>query len=143
MLKRLLSVLLTAIVLLTTLTACSFDFLKKDKEKKEEKATTTKAAVTTTTTTVDGGIGDTTTTTVDGGFDTTTTTTTTASTTVGVLLTFHTVDLIKGQQLAVQLLLSLGCATPFDILPAVWITSFSSAGLGLLAAVLLGRVWKT
>jgi len=38
--------------------------------------------------------------------------------------------------------LSLGCSTPFDILPAVWITSFCSAGLGLLAAAGLGRVWK-
>ena len=36
MLKRLLSVLLTAMVLLTTLTACSFDFLKKDKGNKKE-----------------------------------------------------------------------------------------------------------
>jgi spore maturation protein A len=38
---------------------------------------------------------------------------------------------------------SLGCATPFDILPAVWITSICSAGLGLLAAFLLGRLWKS
>lgn len=37
---------------------------------------------------------------------------------------------------------SLGCTTPLDILPAVWITSFSSAGLGLLAAWLLGRVCR-
>ena len=37
---------------------------------------------------------------------------------------------------------SLGCATPFDILPAVWITSLSSAGLGILAAWGLGKVWK-
>ena len=36
---------------------------------------------------------------------------------------------------------SLGCATPFDILPAVWITSLCSAGLGLTAAFLLGKVW--
>jgi spore maturation protein A len=35
-----------------------------------------------------------------------------------------------------------GCATPFDILPAVWITSFCSAGLGVTAAWLLGKVWK-
>lgn len=34
----------------------------------------------------------------------------------------------------------LGCATPFDILPAVWITSLCSAGLGLTAAWLLGKV---
>ena len=37
---------------------------------------------------------------------------------------------------------SLGCSTPFDILPAVWVTSICSTGLGLLAAFLLGRVWK-
>ena len=37
---------------------------------------------------------------------------------------------------------NLGCDTPFDILPAVWVTSICSAGLGLLAAFLLGRVWK-
>ncbi len=37
---------------------------------------------------------------------------------------------------------TLGCATPFDILPAVWITSLCSAGLGVTAAWLLGKVWK-
>ena len=37
----------------------------------------------------------------------------------------------------------LGCATPFDILPAVWITSLCSAGLGVTAAWVLGKVWKT
>lgn len=37
---------------------------------------------------------------------------------------------------------SLGCSTPFDILPQVWITSFCSAGLGLCAAWILGKVWK-
>ena len=36
---------------------------------------------------------------------------------------------------------SLGCVTPFDILPAVWVTSVCSAGLGVLAACLLGRIW--
>ena len=36
---------------------------------------------------------------------------------------------------------SLGCETPFDILPAVWITSFVSAVLGVTAAWLLGKVW--
>lgn len=35
-----------------------------------------------------------------------------------------------------------GCATPFDILPAVWLTSFASAALGLTMAWGLGRVWK-
>ncbi len=37
---------------------------------------------------------------------------------------------------------ALGSSTPFDILPAVWITSICSAGMGLLAAWLLGKVWR-
>lgn len=37
---------------------------------------------------------------------------------------------------------SLGCLSPFDILPAVWITSLCSAGSGLLAAWILGKIWK-
>ena len=36
---------------------------------------------------------------------------------------------------------SLGCATPFDILPAVWVTSLCSAGLGVCAAWRLGKLW--
>ena len=37
---------------------------------------------------------------------------------------------------------SMGCATPFDILPAVWVTSICSAGLGVASAFLLGKVWR-
>ena len=37
---------------------------------------------------------------------------------------------------------ALGCATPFDILPAVWVTSLCSAGLGVTAAWVLGKVWR-
>ena len=37
---------------------------------------------------------------------------------------------------------SLGCGSPFDILPAVWITSLCSAGLGLAAAWVLGRMCR-
>lgn len=37
---------------------------------------------------------------------------------------------------------ALGCQTPFDILPAVWVSSLCSASLGVLAAWCLGRVWK-
>lgn len=36
---------------------------------------------------------------------------------------------------------SLGCETPFDILGPVWVTSLASAGLGLLAAWGLGKLW--
>ena len=36
---------------------------------------------------------------------------------------------------------SAGCATPFDILPCVWVSSVLSVTAGLLAAKVLGRVW--
>lgn len=38
---------------------------------------------------------------------------------------------------------SLGCMTPFDILPAVWVTSLCSAGLGVAAAWIMGKLWKS
>ena len=57
-----------------------------------------------------------------------------------IVLNTASIQLIPANVAAVRL--SLGCASPFDILPAVWVTSFSSAGLGLLAAVVLGRVCK-
>lgn len=34
-----------------------------------------------------------------------------------------------------------GCASPFDTLPAVWLSSALALGAGLAAAKLLGRVW--
>ena len=37
---------------------------------------------------------------------------------------------------------SLGCATPFDILPAVWLASAISVGVGVLAAKFFSRVWR-
>ena len=38
---------------------------------------------------------------------------------------------------------NLGCSTPFDILPAVWITSLCSAGLGVTAAWVMGKLWRS
>ena len=35
-----------------------------------------------------------------------------------------------------------GCETPFDILPAVWLASALSVTAGILAAKLLGRMWR-
>ena len=35
-----------------------------------------------------------------------------------------------------------GCETPFDILPAVWVSSVISVTVGIIAAKLLGRVWR-
>jgi spore maturation protein A len=58
-----------------------------------------------------------------------------------IVLNTASIQLIPANVAAVRL--SLGCANPFDILPAVWITSFTSAGLGLLAAAVLGKVWKS
>ena len=37
---------------------------------------------------------------------------------------------------------ALGSAAPFDILPAVWLTSVASVGMGLLAAWGLRRLWR-
>lgn len=57
-----------------------------------------------------------------------------------IVLNTASIQLIPANVAAVRS--SLGCATPFDILPAVWITSICSAGLGLTAAWVLGKVWK-
>ena len=57
-----------------------------------------------------------------------------------VVLNTASIQLIPANVAAVRS--SLGCATPFDILPAVWITSLCSAGLGILAAILLGKWWR-
>ena len=55
-----------------------------------------------------------------------------------IVLNTASMQLIPANVAAVRS--SLGCATPFDILPAVWLTSLCSAGLGLAAAWALGRV---
>ena len=38
--------------------------------------------------------------------------------------------------------MAAGCQTPFDILPAVWVTSLLSVTAGITAAKLLGRIWR-
>ena len=35
-----------------------------------------------------------------------------------------------------------GCATPFDILPAVWLASAVALTVGLAAAKLFSRIWR-
>lgn len=57
-----------------------------------------------------------------------------------IVLNTASIQLIPANVAAVRV--SLGCASPFDILPAVWISSILSAGMGLCAAWLLGKVWK-
>lgn len=55
-----------------------------------------------------------------------------------IVLNTASIQLIPTNVAAVRS--SLGSSAPFDILPAVWLTSLCSAGLGLTAAWLLGRV---
>lgn len=57
-----------------------------------------------------------------------------------IVLNTASIQLIPANVAAVRA--SLGCGTPFDILPAVWLTSICSAGLGLTVAWLLGKVWR-
>ena len=57
-----------------------------------------------------------------------------------IVLNTASIQLIPANVAALRA--GLGCASPFDILPAVWITSICSAGMGLLACFVLGRLWK-
>ncbi len=57
-----------------------------------------------------------------------------------IVLNTASIQLIPANVAALRT--SLGCATPFDILPAVWVTSLCSAGLGLACAWLLGKLWR-
>lgn len=57
-----------------------------------------------------------------------------------VVLNTASIQLIPSTVAALRA--SLGSTQPFSILPAVWVTGICSAGVGLGAAILLGRVWK-
>lgn len=56
-----------------------------------------------------------------------------------IVLNTASIQLIPGSVAAIRA--SLGAEAPFDILPAVWVTSICSAALGLVAAFLMGKVW--
>lgn len=57
-----------------------------------------------------------------------------------IVLNTASIQLIPANVAAVRS--ALGCASPFDILPAVWLSSIASAGLGLTMAWFLGKVWR-
>lgn len=57
-----------------------------------------------------------------------------------IVLNTASIQLIPTNVAAVRS--ALGCGAPFDILPMVWITSLCSASAGLLAAWVMGKVWK-
>ena len=56
-----------------------------------------------------------------------------------IVLNTASIQLIPTTVAAVRA--AAGSASPFDILPAVWVTSLCSAGAGVTAAWLLGKVW--
>ena len=58
-----------------------------------------------------------------------------------VVLNTASIQLIPTNVSAIRA--SLGCTSPFDILPCVWITSLCSAGLGVAGAWCLGKLWKS
>ena len=57
-----------------------------------------------------------------------------------IVLNTASIQLIPANVAAIRT--QLGAASPFDILPAVWLTSIVSAGIGLLTAWCFGRLWK-
>lgn len=57
-----------------------------------------------------------------------------------IVLNTASIQLIPANVAAIRA--QLGCSSPFDILPAVWVTSIASAGMGLLAAWGFGKLWK-
>jgi len=57
-----------------------------------------------------------------------------------IVLNTASIQLIPANVAAVRV--SLGCQTPFDILPAVWLTSICSVCAGLTAAWFLGKLWR-
>ena len=57
-----------------------------------------------------------------------------------VVLNTASIQLIPANVAAVRA--GLGSAAPFDILPAVWVTSLCSAALGILAAFVMGAMRK-
>lgn len=57
-----------------------------------------------------------------------------------IVLNTASIQLIPANVAAVRS--ALGCASPFDILPAVWLASLCSAGAGVAMAWVLGKLWK-
>lgn len=57
-----------------------------------------------------------------------------------IVMNTASIQLIPANVAAVRA--GLGAAAPFDILPAVWVTSLCSVAVGLLAASLFERLWS-
>jgi len=57
-----------------------------------------------------------------------------------IVLNTASIQLIPANVAAIRA--QLGSSSPFDILPAVWVTSVFSAGMGLMVAWCFGKLWK-
>lgn len=57
-----------------------------------------------------------------------------------IVLNTASIQLIPANVAAIRS--QLGSSSPFDILPAVWVTSVASAGMGLMAAWIFGRLQR-
>ena len=57
-----------------------------------------------------------------------------------IVLNTASIQLIPTNVAAIRA--QLGAVAPFDILPGVWLTSIAAAGMGLLGAWFLERVWE-
>ena len=57
-----------------------------------------------------------------------------------IVLNTASIQLIPANVAAIRT--ALGSHSPFDILPAVWLTSFCAAALGLTAAWGMGKLWR-
>ena len=57
-----------------------------------------------------------------------------------IVLNTASIQLIPATVAAIRS--QFGSRSPFDILPAVWVTSIVSAGTGLAVAWILGRIWR-
>ena len=57
-----------------------------------------------------------------------------------IVLNTASIQLIPANVAAIRI--QAGCISPFDILPAVWLTSMTAAAMGLTAAWFLERIWK-
>lgn len=57
-----------------------------------------------------------------------------------IVLNTASIQLIPANVAGIRL--AAGCTKPYDILPAVWVTSLCSAAVGLISAFLLGRLWR-
>ena len=66
----------------------------------------------------------------------------TASNDLCMLVVFNTASIQLIPTTVASVRAAEGCAAPFDILPAVWLASTLSVGVGILACKIFARLWR-